>query len=106
MKVINIGPSVENSYERLMHRAEPDNFILPLHKEGHELLTGALNDSRLERAIGVVYRPKTELQSHYFQATLPEQFDEFIWFDKTEAITPFKTKPEEKAVPETFPFGI
>lgn len=106
MEVMEINSSVENSYERLMHRATSDNFILPLHKEEHELLTGALNDSRLERAIGVVYRPKTELQSHYFQATLPEQFDEFIWFDKTEAITPLKTKPEEGDIAETFPFGI
>jgi hypothetical protein len=42
---------------------------------------------RLERAIGVVYRPMTELQSHYFQAVLPAQFDEYVWFDETRAVT-------------------
>jgi protein-L-isoaspartate(D-aspartate) O-methyltransferase len=45
-------------------------------------------DARLERAIGVVYRPRTELVSHYFQALLPAQFDEYIWFDETHAVTP------------------
>ncbi len=43
---------------------------------------------RLERAIGVIYRPDTELASHYFEAVLPRQFDEYIWFDETKAVTP------------------
>ena len=47
-----------------------------------------LRDPRLERAIGVVYRPETELASHYFQAVLPAQFDEYVWFDETRAVTP------------------
>ena len=51
-------------------------------------LRDELADPRLERAIGVVYRPETELQSHYFQAILPAQFDEYIWFDETEAVHP------------------
>ncbi len=44
--------------------------------------------ARLERAIGVIYRPETELQSHWFQAILPVQFDEWVWFDETHAVTP------------------
>jgi protein-L-isoaspartate(D-aspartate) O-methyltransferase len=49
--------------------------------------------------------PETELASHYFQAILPEQFDEYIWFDQTKAITPFKTKVLEE-MPDTYPFGL
>jgi len=60
---------------------------------------------RLERAIGVVYRPDTELQSHYFQAVLPVQFDEYVWFDETSAVTPLATT-ETHGVPETYPFGV
>lgn len=65
----------------------------------------ALAEDRLERAIGVIYRPETELQSHYFNATLPEQFDEYIWLDETKAVTPLSEKAAQ-GMPDTFPFGI
>ena len=52
------------------------------------LLRQALALPRLERAIGVVYRPMTERRSHYFEAVLPDQFDAFLWFEETSAITP------------------
>jgi len=61
---------------------------------------------RLERAIGVVYRPETELASHYFQAVLPEQFDEYIWFDETRAVTPLAAAAPTRGLPETYPFGL
>ena len=64
-----------------------------------------LRKPRFERAIGVIYRPETELASHYFQAVLPEQFDEYVWFDETRAITPFETKTLED-LPDTYPFGL
>lgn len=60
---------------------------------------------RLERAIGVIYRPETELRSHYFQARLPQQFDEYVWFDETEAVTPL-TSDAGAGMPDTFPFGV
>jgi protein-L-isoaspartate(D-aspartate) O-methyltransferase len=64
----------------------------------------------LERAIGVIYRPETELQSHYFPATLPRQFDEWIWLDETEAVTPItevlRAEIEARGVPDTYPFGL
>ena len=60
---------------------------------------------RLERAIGVIYRPETELASHYFQAILPAQFDEYIWFDESRAVTPFETR-ELEGLPDTYPFGL
>ena len=59
----------------------------------------------MERAIGVIYRPETELASHYFQAILPGQFDEYIWFDESSAVTSFGTK-ELEGLPDTYPFGL
>ncbi len=70
-----------------------------------QVLREALMAPRLERAIGVIYRPESELMSHYFEACLPLQFDEFIWFDGTHAVTPLPTSPAPK-LPETYPFGV
>ena len=65
----------------------------------------SLGTPRLERAIGVIYRPETELASHYFQAVLPRQFDEYIWFDDTRAVSPLNTA-ELAGLPDTYPFGV
>ena len=62
-------------------------------------------NERLERAIGVIYRPETERASHYFETNLPQQFDEYIWFDDTSAVTPLDTA-EIKGLPDTYPFGV
>ena len=64
-----------------------------------------LGKERLERAIGVIYRPETEMASHYFLANLPQQFDEYIWLDNTHAVTPLDTA-EVKGLPDTYPFGV
>ena len=67
-------------------------------------MRAALARPRLERAIGVIYRPDTERQSHYFEAVLPEQFDAFVWFAETKAVTPLaEAGPAQGA--DTFPFG-
>lgn len=68
-------------------------------------LREALSRPRLERATGVIYRPETELYSHYFEAVLPEQFDAYVWFEETRAATPLPTARPE-GVPETYPFGV
>ena len=60
---------------------------------------------RLERAIGVIYRPDTELQSHYFTAVLPRQFDEWIWFDETRAVEALDVEVRQ-GMPETYPFAV
>ena len=60
---------------------------------------------RLERAIGVIYRPETELLSHYFDAILPEQFDAYLWFDETKTVTPLSAAAG-RGMPETYPFGL
>ena len=74
-------------------------------RAGQELdVTEELTKPRLERAIGVIYRPESELASHYFEASLPRQFNEYIWINETRAVTPLPTKPMD-GLPDTYPFG-
>jgi len=105
MEVKQVQPSHIDSYERLCHETMTDNFLLPLSKPLQEITRKELLAERLERAIGVIYRPETELQSHYFYASLPRQFDEYIWFDETRAVEPL-TRETMKGMPDTFPFGL
>ena len=79
--------------------------MLPFATNMMASLREQLELPRLERAIGVIYRPETELASHYFQAVLPRQFDEYIWLDDTTAVTPFATADLE-GLPDTYPFGL
>ena len=103
MEIKRVVPAVAESCERIFHEFGVPNFCLDLS----QALNGSegLRKPRLERAIGVIYRPETELASHYFQAVLPKQFDEYVWFDETKAITPFETKTLEE-MPDTYPFGL
>jgi protein-L-isoaspartate(D-aspartate) O-methyltransferase len=105
MEIKTVRPSIDQSYERLFHETGRPRFILPLNRHSATQLRDKLMKPRLERAIGVIYRPETELASHYFQAVLPVQFDEYIWFDETRAVTPFKTL-ELEGLPDTYPFGL
>jgi erythromycin esterase-like protein len=96
--------SLPGSYERLFHDTAINRFWLNLRDD--ELLSGLLRPPRLERAIGVIYRPESERVSHYFQARLADQFDAVIHLDETTAITPlerFAPLPEHE-LPETYPF--
>lgn len=105
MEVKTVLPSLEDSYERLCHEAGSKAFLLPLTVPSDPELIRGLAEERLERAIGVIYRPETERQSHYFHARLPEQFDEYIWFDRSQAVSPLGEEiPTD--VPETYPFGL
>jgi protein-L-isoaspartate(D-aspartate) O-methyltransferase len=102
MEIKRVRPSLPESYERLMHESGAAQFMLGLRDgEARHLL----QRPRLERAIGVIYRPETERWSHYFEAELPRQFDEYIWFDETSAVTPLDTR-ELAGTPETYPFGV
>lgn len=105
MRVMRVVPSHADSYERLGHDADRRAFLLHLRNPTREAVREELMAPRLERAIGVVYRPETELQSHYFQAILPAQFDEWIYFDVTDAVTPLDTTTAP-GLPETYPFGL
>ncbi|HEX7880451.1 MAG TPA: protein-L-isoaspartate(D-aspartate) O-methyltransferase [Candidatus Eisenbacteria bacterium] len=88
LEIKSVAPAHVDSYERLMHRAELGAFLLPLGRRVATRLTEVLTPVRLERAIGVIYRPDTERWSHYFEASLPRQFDEWIWFDRSTAVRP------------------
>ncbi|HVU00321.1 MAG TPA: protein-L-isoaspartate(D-aspartate) O-methyltransferase [Polyangiaceae bacterium] len=88
MQLMTVRPGLPGSYERLFHESELRAFLLPLRNPRRAAVRDELLESRLERAIGVVYRPDTERASHYFRASLPRQFDEFVWFDETRAVSP------------------
>lgn len=105
MEVKAVRPALSGSYVRLCHEAGSPRFLLPLRGPIPGVLANGLLTPRLERAIGVIYRPKTELESHYFQAVLSRHFDEYIWFDESKAITPLVTE-EIKGLPDPYPFGL
>ena len=97
-----VRPARPGSHEALFRDAGLRHSLTRLHApERREVLA----EPRLERAIGVIYRPKTELQSHYFEAVLPEQFDAFAWFEETTAVTSLPG-PQRHGEAETFPFGV
>jgi erythromycin esterase-like protein len=104
MEIKNVRPSVKESVERLCHESETAHFMLGLRDRDAAHSKGLLKP-RLERAIGVIYRPESELASHYFGAVLPQQFDEYIWLDETRAVAPLKTQ-ELEGLPDTYPFGV
>jgi erythromycin esterase-like protein len=101
-----VRPALEGSYEALFHDTGLANFLLTLH-EDNKAVKG-LSGPRLERAIGVIYRPQTERISHYFEARLPEQFDAVIHFDKTRAVEPLDRTElwDVGEAPETFPSAL
>jgi erythromycin esterase-like protein len=103
MEVKRVRPSLPDSYERLCHDAGVPRFLLDTGRDQN--LRHRLLAPRLERFIGVVYRPETERWSHYAEASLPRQFDAFIWFDETTAVAPLEGTPIRSGVPKTYPFG-
>jgi len=101
-----VRPALSESYEALFHDARDGNFLLDLRTDG-ELRT-ALSTPRLERAIGVIYRPETERQSHYFLAQLPSQFDAVLHYDVTRAVEPLERTGvwERGEMPATYPSAL
>ncbi|WP_148863721.1 erythromycin esterase family protein [Marinobacter fonticola] len=98
-----VRPALPESYEGLFHEMEANDFFLELGSASPEVL----HAPRLERAIGVLYLPRTERQSHYFRCRLPEQFDAVFHFDRTRALQPMDNVSEwSDANPETYPFGV
>jgi erythromycin esterase-like protein len=101
-----VRPGLSDSYEELFHETELAQFLLTW-RVGDAAVEG-LRDPKLERAIGVIYRPDTERMSHYFWARLRDQFDAVLHFDETRAVEPLERTAEWEAgeVPETFPFAV
>lgn len=106
MQIKAVRPSLEESYERASHDSRLPGFLLDLRPEeiGRDIKE-ALLKPRLERFIGVIYRPETERWSHYSHCILPRQYDAWVWFDETKAVTPLpgEQRPGED---ETYPFGL
>ena len=105
MEVMRVNASLPGSYERLFHEAGVDRCLADLRRGQHPELREGLAATHLERFIGVIYRPDTERWSHYTDAELSRQFDAYVWFDHTSAVTPL-TREHGKGVPETWPFGL
>jgi erythromycin esterase-like protein len=101
-----VRPALPESYEALFHSIEMPDFLLILRAAGE--VAESLRKPRLERAIGVIYRPETERISHYFHAQLPGQFDAVIHFDETRAVEPLERTAgwESGEVPETYPYAV
>lgn len=103
MQIKAVLPSRPDSYERVFRHTGHSRALLELRSDAQS--RDLLSQPRLERAIGVIYRPETERHSHYFEAVLPEQFDAYVWFAQTRAVTPLPTA-RPQGVPETYPFGL
>ena len=105
MEIKTVRPAHALSYERIFHDTGEQAFLLALRQPARDAVREELMPSRLERAIGVLYLPETEVQSHYFEATLPEQFDELVWFDGTHAVHPLDDDVLRSQLPGANPFG-
>lgn len=102
----SVRPALAGSYEALFHEVGLRNFLVDLRAQG--AAAEVLAEPRLERAIGVIYRPETERQSHYFRATLPQQFDAVLHYDVTRAVEPLERAGQwdRGEVPETYPTAL
>jgi erythromycin esterase-like protein len=101
-----VRPGLPGSFEDLFHQAGEPRFWLPLRDD--PALADVLAARRLQRAIGVIYLPRSERMSHYFHARLPAQFDALIHIDETRAVEPLVTEPVWHAgePDETYPSGL
>lgn len=111
MEVMRVNPSRSDSWEILAHNTGIPRFLLDLRKDSidPELRKAmAAENNRLERFIGVIYRPDTERLSHYSQAYLHNQMDAYVWFDRTKAVIPLEVIQPETPLnfEETYPFGL
>jgi erythromycin esterase-like protein len=105
MQVMKVKPARDDSWEGAFRHTGLARTLTDWRSGKKPELTGVLSQALLERAIGVVYRPQTELASHYFEAVLADQFDAYVWFEESRAVTPLG--PERPhGVPETWPFGL
>ena len=109
MEVKTVNPALPGSHESLAHETRLPRYLLDLRAGRNEDLRARLAEPRLERFIGVIYRPETERWSHYAEARLPKQFDAYVWFDQTRALTPLPVRGREEhraGDEETWPFGL
>jgi erythromycin esterase-like protein len=101
-----VRPALPESWETIFHQADVPRFLVTF--AGDTRLSAEFRGERLERAIGVIYRPQTERLSHYFYASIADQFDAVIHLDETSAVEPLPHAEEEQTpeIPETYPVGV
>jgi erythromycin esterase-like protein len=105
MEIKRVRPARNDSYEGHSREAGIDAFFLETGTGQKDTVREALAEPMLERAIGVIYRPETELLSHYFHAELSKQFDAWIWFSETQAVDA-RPQAHPHGPDETYPFGL
>jgi protein-L-isoaspartate(D-aspartate) O-methyltransferase len=105
MQVMDLRPSLAGSHERVFHDSGVPGLLLPMRELAPDPDLAGLRESRLQRAVGVLYRPRTEMASHYFESVLPEQYDEYVWIDRSHAVTALDSLSLE-GQPDTYPFGV
>jgi len=104
VEIKRVMPGLSDSYEALFYECDPQRFYLILNEDDEA--TRMLKSPRLQRAIGVIYRPETERLSHYFDTQLPSQFDVMIHMDSSRAVEPIDRIQPDTAEPETFPYSV
>jgi len=105
MQIKQVLPSRRDSWEQVFLQTGLPASLTDWRSDAREDLRAALSETLLERAIGVIYRPETERQSHYFPAILAEQFDAWIWLEQTHAVTPLDSAQPCAGEEDTYPFG-
>ena len=105
MQIKAVLPARTDSYEHAFRRTGIVRSLTDWRGNDRRDLAELLREPLLERAIGVVYRPETERLSHYFEAVLADQFDAWVWFEQTSAVTPLGHE-RPRGAPETWPFGL
>lgn len=106
MQTMQVRPSLPASWERQFLEAGIPASLTDWRGDDRQALREGLSASLLERAIGVIYRPHSERQSHYFEAVLAEQFDALVWIEQTRAVTALPSSAAEHDEEDTFPFGV
>jgi erythromycin esterase-like protein len=102
---MDVRPSRQDSIERQFHDAGQPRGLLDLRAGVSPPLRERLAVARLQRFIGVIYRPDSERWSHYVECSLAPQFDAYLWFDRTRAVEPLGEEPRT-GVADTWPFGL
>lgn len=105
LQIQRVQPSRRDSWEQVFLQAGIPASFTDWRAADREELRAALSEPLLERAIGVIYRPHSERQSHYFEAVLAEQFDAWLWLEQTRAVTPLDDRTPAGGEDETWPFG-
>ncbi len=99
-----VRPALAGSVEELFHETGNPAFAVA----SDSAAAAALDVVRLGRAIGVIYLPATERQSHYYHVRPADQFDAMIHIENTQALQPLEVTSQWVAgeTPETYPTGL